>query len=481
MPDLRDGLLYRSGLLSDDQIEAAEALLASLVADGIETVRLSFVDQHGVMRGKTLMREALEGVFRGGMAMTSTLLLKDTSHSTVFPVWGAGAGIGGGRLEGAGDVLVVPDPDSFHRLPWVPGSAALLGDLAYKDGTAMPFCTRGSLRRAESALGDAGYDMLCGLELEFTIQRVVEDRLTHDHGGIPGAPPETAPLNHGYQYLTEARFGLLEPILDTLRRNAQGMGLPLRTIEIEFGPSQVEMVFAPQSPLAQADAMVGFRAMVKEVCAQQGLHASFMCRPAQPHAVPSGWHLHQSLVDRSTGGNAMQSPDASLTDTASGWIAGLLEHAVEGCLLSTPTVNGYKRHAPGMLAPDRVQWARDNKGAMLRALIGADDAASRIENRIAEPAANPYLHIAAQIFAGLDGLSRGLSAPPPVAHPYCSDAPTLPRSMGDALEAFQASAFFRDKLGDDVVDWLSHIKRAEWERYLATVSDWEQREYFTLF
>ncbi|MCY1561909.1 Gamma-glutamylanilide synthase [compost metagenome] len=118
---------------------------------------------------------------------------------------------------------------------------------------------------------------------------------------------------------------------------------------------------------------------------------------------------------------------------------------------------------------------------MIRGLMSPGDNASRIENRIAEPAANPYLFFASQILCGMDGVERKLVAPAAVENPYDSKAEYLPKSLIDAIGCFEASAFYRAKLGPEVVSYLTHIKRAEWDRYLMTVSDWEQREYFSLF
>ena len=158
-----------------------------------------------------------------------------------------------------------------------------------------------------------------------------------------------------------------------------------------------------------------------------------------------------------------------------------MEHAAASCLFSTPTVNGYKRYRPFTLAPDRIQWGRDNKGAMIRALSAVGDKASRIENRIGEPTANPYLYIASQILSGLDGVNRSLKAPDPVERPYDSDAQLLPKSLIDAIHALKSSNFYREQLGDAFVDYYCHIKLAEWERYIASISEWEEREYFSIY
>ena len=224
------------------------------------------------------------------------------------------------------------------------------------------------------------------------------------------------------------------------------------------------------------------RAMVKEVCARQGLHATFMCRPNVENAAASGWHLHQSLIDLQTGRNVMMpAEDSTLSSAASGWIAGLLTHAAESCLLTTPTVTGYKRYRPHQLAPDRIQWGRDNRGAMIRGLMSPGDSASRIENRVAETAANPYYFFASQILSGLEGLTSGGVAPAPVETPYESASQRLPESLLSAINLFDGSTFYRTALGDAFVDYLTTIRRAEWDRYHQTVSEWEQAEYFGLY
>lgn len=477
---LGDGFLARTGLLDAEAQRIAAEVLARARRDGLETVRLCFVDQHGILRGKSLVAGALPSAFRSGVAMTSTLLFKDTSHRTVFPVWHDDIGFGPGVFTGAGDALMIPDPATFRVLPWAPHSAWMLCSIHGPDGAELPFCSRSQLKRAEARLAGQGQAALFGLEQELHIFRVTDPNLRHGAGGFDEAPPATAPLNHGYQYLTEARHDAAEPVLDDLRRNAQALGLAVRSIEIEFGPSQFEFTFEPAGPMAQADTTALFRAMAKQTCARAGLHASFMCVPGLPDIVPSGWHVHQSLSD-AAGRNLFAPEGDALTPQAAGWIAGLLERTAETALLLVPTVNGYKRFRPGMMAPDRIQWARDNKGAMIRALMKPGDLASRIENRLPEPAANPYLTFAAQIHAGLDGIASGMQPPAPVESPYASDAPRLPADLGAAIAAFEGSEFIARHFGPAFRTWLATLKRAEWDRYRMTVSDWEMREYFTLF
>jgi glutamine synthetase len=164
-----------------------------------------------------------------------------------------------------------------------------------------------------------------------------------------------------------------------------------------------------------------------------------------------------------------------------GYLAGLLEHARASAVFTTPTINGYKRYRSYSLAPDRAIWGRDNRGVMVRLLGGPGDAATRLENRIGEPAANPYLYMASQILSGLDGVDRALDPGPSADTPYETQAALLPKTLREAVFALKDDPFFRDALGSGFVDYYVHIKNAEIERFQAEVSDWEQREYFEMF
>ena len=164
------------------------------------------------------------------------------------------------------------------------------------------------------------------------------------------------------------------------------------------------------------------------------------------------------------------------------WVGGLLAHAAASCLLTTPTVNGYKRYRPNSVAPDRIAWSPQHRGAMVRVLGGGADPATHVENRVGDPAANPYLYLASQLVSGLDGLAAGTEPPAPTLSPYTPDAgPLLPRSLGDAIDAFAASDLYRRCWGDETVDYLVTIKTSEWRRFQAAVTDWELKEYGSLF
>jgi glutamine synthetase len=477
-----ESFVARHGLWTPAQSEAAARLPQLLQENHIDVVRLSFPDQHGLLRGKTVVAGELARVLTSGCPIVTSLLLKDTSHRTVFPVFTAGAGFNMPELEGAADLLMVPDPTSFRVLPWAPNTAWLLCDLYFANGKAAMFSTRQLCRRMIGKLHDAGYDFVAGLEVELHIFKLENPRLALDESGQPGVPPEVSLLTQGYQYLTEARYDQLEPILDILRRELMALNLPLRSLEVEFGPSQVELTFRAAVDLESADMMVLLRSAVKQICRRHGYHATFMCRPAIPNVLSSGWHLHQSLRDRRSGANAFI-PDATseLSETSRFWLGGLLTHAREATVFAAPTINAYKRYRPYSLAPDRAIWGRDNRGAMVRVLGAPGDPASRLENRVGEPAANPYLYFAAQIAAGLDGLTRKLDPGPSADTPYETKAPLLPKSLGEALAVLRAGTFFRQAFGEGFIDYYLRLKDAEIARFQAEVTDWEQREYFDIF
>lgn len=476
------GFVERHGLRSSEDQKKADDIAARVAGDELEVVRISFVDQHGILRGKTITADGLDAAFRNGITMPSSLLLKDTSNATVFPVWSDDAGFGAGRMTGAEDIVMIPDPATFKVLPWSPHTGWMLADIYHSDGVPVSISTRGILKDAVARLDAAGYTFTAGLELEFHVLKITDPRLSHADAGMPAAAPDTELLTHGFRYLSEDSYDALEDVFDDLRRTAQALGLPMRSMEVEFGPSQCEITLQPADGIAQADNAILFRSMAKQVCRRKGLHATFMCRPRFDGAMASGWHLHQSLSDKKTGQNLFVPEEGqSLAPVCGQWIAGLLTHAEESCILTTPTVNGYKRYRPFVMAPDRIQWGHDNRGAMLRALAAPGNPASRVENRVGEPAANPYLYLASQILSGLDGIAKGMKPPAPVETPYESDAAILPRSMREAVVALEAGGFYRQCLGQGFVDYIKTLKMAEWNRYHMAVSEWEEREYFSVF
>jgi glutamine synthetase len=477
------------GLWTGEQARAAKAVVQAIKKHKLELVRFSFADQHGVLRGKTVLAEEAPALMRSGVTMTTTLLAKDTAHKTAYPVFTPGGGFGMAEMQGAADFVMVADPATFQVLPWAPNTGWFLCDIYFTNGKPVPFSTRQVLRDALARLEQAGFDYLAGLEVEFHLFKLENPRLAPADATWPPQAPEVSLLNQGYQYLTESRFDQIDAALEPIRRGIVALGMPLRSLEVELGPSQCEFTFRSQPGLTAADTMILFRAATKQIARRNGLLASFMCRPAQPNLFSSGWHLHQSLIERKRGTNAFVGNERDgLSAIGLHFLGGLLAHAHAAAAFTTPTINGYKRYRAYTLAPDRAIWARDNRGVMVRVLGQPGEAATHLENRIGEPAANPYLYMASQIYAGLDGIAHRRDPGPSADTPYEAKALALPKDLGGALAALRASEVFAKNFGAAFVDYYAHIKEAELARFKAEatggeneITAWEQNEYFDLF
>ena len=471
------------GLWTDEQREAAQRVLAQVDEHGLTTVRVSFGDQHGILRGKTLTPRSFALALRNGMDFPSDILVFDTANDPAFPVFSSGGGLGMPEMTGIPDVVLVPDPLTFRILPWTAQTGWILSDMYFDSGKPVPFCTRQVLRKVLAELNARKLEYVAGLEVEWYITKLEDPMLRPEQCGRPPDPPQVSVIAHGFQYMTESRNDEIDDILQILRANIVELGLPLRSIEDEWGPGQCEFTFDPLPGLAAADTMLLFRTAAKQICRRNGYVATFMCRPALANLYSSGWHLHQSIMRPDTGTNAFTATTGAepLSEFGRYFVGGILAHAAAAAVFTTPTINGYKRFKPYSLAPNRATWGRDNRAAMIRVIDGNGPNA-HLENRVGEPAANPYLFMASQIIAGLDGVDNQIDPGPMSDEPYeATDRPTLPRSLIDAIAALKDDTTFRDKFGDTLVDYIIQIKEHEIDRFLSHVTDWEQREYFEVY
>ena len=253
---------------------------------------------------------------KSGVNMTTTLLAKDTSHKTVFPVFTAGGGFDMPEMQGGADFVMVPDPATFRVLPWAPNTGWLLCDIYFANGKPVPFSSRRLYREALTRLATAGFDFLAGLEVEFHLFRITNPRLAPEDATWPPAAARRL----------AARAGLSAPHRDALRpdrsRRSIRSARPSRRSacrcvrsKSELGPSQVEFTFRTLGGIDAADTMVLFRSAVKQVARRNGCLASFMCRPALPNMMSSGWHLHQSLIEHKRKINAFALNDRDVLST----------------------------------------------------------------------------------------------------------------------------------------------------------------------
>jgi glutamine synthetase len=480
----KHGFVADNGLLTPDQQQAAERSRELIQEHSLRTVRMIWVDQHGAPRCKFMSVLDYVASLTSGIDFSGALLSMDSANNVFTPLFVEGGGFDIPELTGFPDMLLVPDPTTFRVLPWADRTGWVICDAYFSNGKPVPLDTRQLLRQQVNAATELGYDYLSGIEVEFYVVRRDTDRIELNESGWPPPPPRVSVLEHGYQYLSEVRLAGINDLVERLRDTYLDLDLPLRSIEDEWGPGQLEVTFDPMVGLATADAVVLFRSAAKQIAQQMGCHATFMCRPALPNFFSSGWHLHQSLVDRATGDNAFMSTsaDAPLSPVGLQYIAGLLDHAQAAMLFSTPTITGYKRYKPYSFAPDRATWAVENRGTMVRVQGDPMEKGAHIENRVGEPGANPYLYLAANIAAGLDGIRRGLTPPPVVeTDPYSAEAPMLPRSLWEAVRLLEEDDFFAEAFGAGFVRFMTQMKTNECNRFLGEVTDWEMREYFEFF
>lgn len=487
----RRGFVAEHGLHTPQQQAAAAEVIERIRELDLATVRVIVVDQHGSPRAKFLSAHSAIAALTNGVDFSGAIYSMDTGNFVFPPAFAAGGGFGIEEFTGFPDVVIVPDPTTFRVLPWADRTGWLLCDAYFASGRPVPLDSRRILRDQLALAAERGFGYVTGLEVEFYITRGPAGGIGLAETTQPAATPVVAPFELGYQYLSEVRLDSVNDTLTVLRDQLDAIGLLPRAMEDEWGPGQMEFSWSPMTGLASADAMVLFRSAVKQLCARRGLLASFMCKPALPNFFASGWHLHASLVD-GEGENVFAAADATLSDVGRGYVAGLLDHAPGMTAIATPTINGYTRFAPYSFAPDRICWAHENRGALVRVQGGPGDPGTHLENRLGEPAANPYLYLAADLAAGLDGVQRALTPPAAVeADPYAADAPPLPTTLGDALDAFDADPLFRQRFGSGFVDYYLMMKRSELARYDAALADaddkdaaaaaWQMREYFEFY
>ncbi len=487
----RQGFVAAHGLHNDEQRAAAEEVIARIREAELRTVRVAIVDQHGQPRAKFLSPDAAIAALSNGLDFSGAIYSLDSANTVFPPAFVRGGGFGIEEFTGFPDIVIVPDPTTFQILPWASSTGWMLSDAYFSNGRPLPLDPRRILRNQLARLHERGLSYLSGLEVEFYITRPVDPRIALTATTQPAATPDVEPFQLGYQYLSEVRLDSVNDTITALRDGLAGVGLLPRAMEDEWGPGQMEFSLSPRAGLGTADAMILFRSAVKQLCARRGLLASFMCKPILPNFFASGWHLHLSLLD-ADGASAFMAQDEALSPAGLSYVAGLLEHASALTAFTTPTINGYTRFQPYSFAPDRIAWAVENRGAMVRVQGGPGDPGTHLEDRLGEPAANPYLYLAGDLAAGLDGMERSLTPPPRVEEdPYSAEAEMLPTTIDDALDALEQDSLFRDQFSTEFVDYYVMMKRSESARHRAACeaaddpdaasAAWQMREYFEFY
>ncbi|MGK2950465.1 MAG: glutamine synthetase family protein [Acidimicrobiales bacterium] len=448
------------GMLSVDDLTAA-------VASGtIDTVVAGFTDHYGRLAGKRFDAAFfLESVVPAGTHGCDYLLTVDMEMEPVpgyaFASWD----------QGYGDVHLVPDLGTLRLADWLDRTAIVLCDV-HDQRTHEPAAVapRSVLRREVAALASGGLHAKAATELEHYLYRTSYAQAARSgHAALEPA----GWYREDYQLQQGART---EDFHAAVRRHLGRSGIPVESSKGEFGVGQHELNVRYADLLEMADRHVLFKQCLKEAADRHGVSVTFMAKPDAQQAG-SSCHVHISLWEGDTNVFAVGEPDTD-ADALRWFLGGCLTHLPDLMVLLAPTVNSYKRFTDGSWAPTRLAWSHDNRTAGLR-VVGHGDG-RRVECRIPGADCNPYLALAALLAAGRAGIVEEIEPPAAfVGDVYAADGlPRLPSTLRDAVEAFDASAFARSVLGDDVVDHYAHAGRTEVAAFDAAVTDWERQRYF---
>ncbi|MDX6619002.1 MAG: glutamine synthetase [Gaiellales bacterium] len=435
-------------------------VLEALREQGVRIVRVTYPDLHGVLRGKDVPIDVFAStVARDGLAFCKAISTVDLRHNVVA-----------GFEHGFRDIHVTPLLDTLARVPWDMDVAWCLSDQT-ADGEPYGADPRAALKRAIEGFSELGLNPVMGPELEFYL---LQPCTTTPSGWTRYVENPTHVYTVGAH--TDPRG-----VLDRMLLQIADAGLGAIGAAHEYGMSQWEINLTHSAALDAADRAFRFKAAVKDIATQQGLLATFMGKPFNGDAG-SGFHLHLSLCDEN-GVNAFADTagDEGCAEALRHFIAGVLAHAPALMAFLNPTVNAYRRIDPHELVPTRACWGYDNRFGLVR-VPPERGGATRVEMRLADGSANPYLATAALLFAGLDGIRRELTPPAAVAGlvyelPEDEQGDPIPLSLAAAVEALEADATLRDAMGASLVDTFLTIKRFELERYNRHVSDWDLAEY----
>jgi glutamine synthetase len=446
--------------VASDRRKLSAQALRDLVAEGkIDTVLVAITDMQGRLQGKRCgARYFLEEVLRHGTEGCNYLLAVDVDMNTV----------GGYEMSswerGYGDLLMAPDLDTLRLLPWLEGTALVLCDVQWLDGTPMPASPRQILKAQLDRLAALGMKAYVGTELEFIVfNDTFEAAWDKKYRGLEPANQ----YNVDYSILGTSR---IEPLLRDIRNSMEGAGLYVESAKGECNLGQQEIAFRYDEALATCDNHSIYKTGSKEIAVKHGKSLTFMAKYDEREG--NSCHIHLSF--RSTEGEAVLAGDREngFSELMEQFIAGQLACLSELTYLLAPNINSYKRFVPGSFAPTAVAWGMDNRTCALR-VVGHGESL-RVENRLPGGDVNPYLAVAALIAAGLHGIENQLELEPKFeGNAYDSDKPHVPTTLREAAALFAGSKIAREAFGDEMVDHYTNAARVELDAYDAAVTDWE--------
>jgi len=418
--------------------------------EGIRFFLCSFTDLFGVTRSKLVPASAIDGMQKDGAGFAGFAAHLDLSPADT-------------------DMMALPDPDYLIQLPWKPEVAWVPGDL-YLGGEHVGHCPRTVLKNVLTNAEDQGYSIMTGVECEYF--------LLNPDGTAVADEFDTRPKPCYDQQALMRRYDMIAELSDHM----EAIGWSPYQNDHEDANGQFEQNWGPADALTTADRHVFFKFMVKTLAEKHGLRATFMPKPI-PGLTGNGTHCHMSVWSADGKTNLMKGDhELGLSDLALNFIGGLLENATAMTLILNPILNSYKRiNAPrttsgATWAPNTVTWSGNNRTHMIR--VPADN---RIECRLADGAANPYLLQAALIGAGLHGIlnktdpGKRLDIDMYAEGHTVKDAPRLPLNMLDAIRLFEKSEIMPEILGEELTKSYLKLKYEEWNDFTYHFSEWERR------
>jgi glutamine synthetase len=424
-----------------------------------DTVLVAFTDMQGRLQGKRLhARYFLDVVLEHATEGCNYLLAVDVEMNTVegyaMSSWSTGYG----------DFVMQPDLSTLRPVPWNPGTAMVLADLRWEDGSPVVASPRQILQRQTERLADAGMTAFVGTELEFLVFRDTYEQAWA--AGYRDLTPANQ-YNVDYSVLGTAR---IEPLLRRIRNEMTGAGFVVESAKGECNLGQHEIAFLYDEAVRTCDGHAIYKNGAKEIAAQEGMSLTFMAKFDAREG--NSCHIHCSF--RGTDGSLVLADGQGLSDVGRSFVAGQLRYMRELTLLLAPNINSYKRFVEGSFAPTALRWGRDNRTCAFR-LVG-HGASLRLENRIPGGDVNPYLATAAVVAAGLAGIEEKLELEPSFEGNAYEDptAEHVPTSLAEARDLWVGSDFARRIFGDDVVDHYANMAAVELAAFGRAVTDWER-------
>ena len=426
----------------------------------IDTVVVAFTDMQGRLMGKRVHAQYFvdENLADHGVEGCNYLLALDMEMDTI-----PGYSIASWE-QGYGDFAMRPDLDSLRRIPWLEGTALVLCDVTWQDGSPVPPSPRQVLKAQVERAQALDYEPMIGSELEFYL---LKESFEEAHAKHYRDLTPSVPYILDYHVLATTYD---EPFMRQIRNGMYGAGITVESSKGEAWPGQQEVNFKFTDAVTMADNHSVYKNGAKEIAHLNGCSITFMAKPDHSW-IGSSCHIHTSLWR--DGENAFAGGPDVFRQFLAGWIAGAKEMAI----FLAPTINSYKRYAAGSWAPTTLAWGHDNRTCGFR--IVGHGAAQRIETRIPGGDVNPYLAFAALIAAGLHGIEAGLELPPALeGNAYESDAERFPSTLREAIEALERGTIARAALGDDVVDHYLNYARTEQRLFDEVVTSYERERLF---